>query len=532
LIHKLDKVPELANDKLAISQGCYYDDNAASRVVEFFARFLRHSKGRFQGKKFTLLPWQEFGVVRPLYGWKKPDGTRRFRRAHIEVVKKVGKSTLCAGLSIYHEIADKEAGAEVINASGSREQASIVFNEALNMVDASPEISKRVLVRASRKEIIFPYNKSIYKVIASDAKLQEGLNCSAIIVDELHTFPNRKLWDALYYSGAMRSQPITIVITTAGDDDETTLYAQQHKYAEDVLDGIIPDTEFFAYINKADPDDDIQDPKTWEKACPSIGETISYENYKQSAQEAVNNPNLYNAFLRYRLNIRASKESRWLPDDAWQACGHKERPAPEPGEVCYGAIDLSQSLDIGGYLLFFPERKFPILRPWAVRSKYGERAKQRTKYELWERLGVLTMVNREALDYTIIKQQLDEDDKTYNIKKIACDPWNATQFSLQLAEDGYTIEKYRQAFSTMTAPMKEIERMVMQHELTHHDNPLLRWMLGNIVIETDVHKNIRPAKKKSQQSIDGIVMLIMAVGLWMIEEQKESIYKSRGLVII
>lgn len=529
-IPKIDKIPVLANDELAISQGCYYDDSAAERIVQFFEKFLRHSKGQFQGKRFKLLPWQEFEVIRPLYGWKKKDGSRRFRHAHIEVVKKVGKSTLCSGLSLYHLIADKEPGAEIINASGSKEQASIVFNEALNMVDSSPQICRRVIVRASKKEIVYPKTKSWYKVIASDAKLQEGLNCSAIIIDELHTFTNRKLWDTLYYAGAMRRQPLTIVITTAGDDDETTLYADQHRYAESIIEGIIPDTEFFAYIRKADPDDDIQDPKTWEKACPSIGETISYENYQQSALEAVNNPNMYNSFLRYRLNIRASKESRWLPDDAWQACEHKERSSPEPGDICYGGMDLSHSLDIGGYLLYFPEKKFPLPRLWAVRSKYGERAKQRTKYEIWERLGLLTMVDREALDYKIIKDQLDEDDKTYNIKKIGCDPWNAVQFSLELSEDGYTVEKYRQGYSTMTGPMKEIERMVMQHELVHHGNQILRWMLSNVVIETDINKNIRPAKKKSQQSIDGIVMLIMALGLHMIEEQKESVYARRGIL--
>lgn len=525
-----EELPVLPNDRLALEQGYYYDNAAAQRVVDFFEKFLRHSKGQFAGKTFKLSPWQEWRVIRPLYGWKRPDGRRRFNHAHVELPKKNGKSTLCSGLSLYHLIADKEAGAEVISASGSRDQASIVFNEALNMVDSSSTISKRVKVRVSKKEIEFPLTKSIYKVIAADAGRQEGLNVSACIIDELHTFKNRRLWDTLKYAGAMRSQPLTIVITTAGDEDITTLYHEQTEYATKIIEGIIPDLNYFAFIAKADSDDDIMDPATWAKANPNYGVTISEENMRQAAIEAVNNPAAYNAFLRYRLNIRASSEVKWMSDAVWMECENLDKPEEKPGDVCYVGMDLSSNIDIGGYLLFFPETYTIKPRLWAPKSNQQALAKKRTKYELWAQLGLLTIVEATAIDYdAYIKPQLDKDDKEYKIKRIAMDPWNATQFSLKLINDGYEVEPYRQGYPSMNPAMKELERLVLQKLLVHKGNKVMRWMMSNLIIDTDVNLNIKPAKKPSKESIDGIVMLIMAIGLWMIDQQKESVYKTRGL---
>jgi phage terminase large subunit-like protein len=234
-------------DELAVREGCWFDERAASRPVEFFARFLRHSKGQWAGKPFELLDWQRDDIVMPLFGWmrKRDDGliVRRFKEADVYIPKKNGKSTLCAGLTLYMIEADGEASAEVYGAASDRHQAGIVCEEANNMVKSSPMLAERMTLVESRKRIVAPITKSFYQVLSADAFRSEGINAHSIIFDELHAQPDRRLHDALKYAGAARRQPLSIYISTAGEDKENSICGERWTYAEQVLEGIVQEVK-------------------------------------------------------------------------------------------------------------------------------------------------------------------------------------------------------------------------------------------------------------------------------------------------
>jgi len=298
-------------DERAVAQGYVFRLAAAERVRTFFQRFLCHSKGEWAGQPFELLDWQWDDIVAPLFGWQRPDGTRRFRRGYIEVPKKNGKSCLFSGLSLYLLLADGEPGAEIYSAAVDRDQASIVFTEAANMVEASPHLASRLQVVRSTKRIVDHRSRSYYKALSADVPAKEGLNAHAILIDELHAQRNRDLWDTLRYAGASRRQPLHLAITTAGYDRHSICW-EQHDYAKKVQDGTIQDLAFFSYICAAESDDDWTAPEVWRKANPSFGITLSAEQFAEDCQEAQQSPAKENSFRRYRLNQWTEQDVRWL----------------------------------------------------------------------------------------------------------------------------------------------------------------------------------------------------------------------------
>ena len=380
----------LPADELAVRDGCWFDIAAATRVRTFFRQFLRHSKGEWAGQAFELQPWQWRDVVAPLFGWKRADGTRRFRNAYIEVPKKNGKSTLCAGLSLYLLIADGEAGAEVYSAAADHEQASIIYREAAAMVRASAELSGHVIPVDSTKRLTFPRGNAFYKALSSEVKTKEGMNIHALIFDELHAQRSRDLWDALTYGGASRRQPLTIAITTAGYDRHSICW-EQHQYAEQVRDGVIPDWSFFPYIAAAGVDDDWTKPSVWRKANPSFGVTVNATEFAESAAEAQASPAKENTFRRYRLNIWTQQDVRWLRLKDWDACDGELDLDEIEGEECYAGLDLSSKTDLTCLGLVFPRDDGRlIVRPrfWCPLDNARERSRRdRVPYMLWADQG-------------------------------------------------------------------------------------------------------------------------------------------------
>src|SRR5215831_5309752 len=279
-------------DEAALAEGCTFHAASAERVRQFFRSFLRHSKGQWAGKPFELLDWQFTDIIAPLFGWKRADGSRRFRRAYIEVPKKNGKSTLASGIGLYLLVGDGEPGAEVYSVAADRYQANIVHGEAIRMVRASPGLSSRLELNRTTHNISFPKLSAWYRSLSSEANTKEGLNAHGLIIDELHAWKGRGLWDALRYAGRSRRQPLLFAITTAGDDMDS-ICREQHDYAKGVLSGEILDTRFFAYIRRAAAiaegdreDDDWADPAIWHKANPSLGVTIDPGEFARDVEEA------------------------------------------------------------------------------------------------------------------------------------------------------------------------------------------------------------------------------------------------------
>jgi len=551
-----------ASDQAAVDAGCTFDLTAAERVRSFFAKFLCHSKGAFAGQPFILLDWQWDEIIAPLFGWLRPDGTRRFREAYIEVAKKNGKSALCSGLALYMLVGDGEQGAEVYSAAADREQASIIFNEAANMASASPALKKHLMITPSTKHIAFPRTRSRFKALSADAYSNEGLNASAILFDELHAQRDRKLWDALKFAGAARRQPLNLSITTAGYDKKSICF-ERHEYAEKIISGSVIDTRCLAVIHAAEETDDPYVESTWRKANPSLGATITVESMAEAAAEAQANPSSLNAFLRYRLNIWTAQDVKWLDMQTWKL---GERPidvASLQGRACWAAIDLSSKYDLTALTLAFPEEMrddkgqpatgyILLCHFWLPRAT----VEKSDLYKAWAAQGLLHVTEGNVIDYDFIRAFISGPQvygaqpavldrlkaiglpeqglvEQFSVQEMAFDPYNATQLSLQLAGDGIPMVEFRQGFISMNEPAKELERCHLAGLLVH-DNPVLTWCAENVSIAVDPAGNIKPVKPEpdSADKVDGVTTSTMAIGRAMFSDQGGSVYDDEGLMVL
>ena len=529
-------------DEKAVLGGCWFDRESADRVVVFFERFLRHTKGQWAGQPFTLLDWQKNDVLMPLFGWKRRSSFRRFRNAYVEIPKKNGKSELCAGLSLYLLVADDEPGAEVYAAAADHDQASIVYGESERMVAGSPPLRKRLTVIRSRKTIVHRKTNSVYRALSADVPTKEGLNIHGLIFDELHAQKSRSLYDTLRYGGAARRQPLLVSITTAGFDRQSICW-EQHEYALQILKGIIEDEAFFAFIRAANEDpnegpvDDWTDPKTWRKANPSMGVTIDEEAFAAECREAQNKPSLQNAFKRYRLNIWTSAETRWLDLARWDACKGQVDTEELKGCSFFAGLDLANIRDVAAAVFLFPledGRFFVTQRFWVPKENMEERVrKDRVPYDAWVRDGWMTATPGDVIDYAWIEKEILDFAERHQPKEIAFDPWNATQITTNLQEKDLTVVPVRQGFASMSPPMKQLEALIFQGRIVHDGNPVMRWMVDNVTATMDPAGNIKPDKGKSREKIDGVVALIMAVSRALFgEEEAPSVYEEREPVVI
>ena len=491
--------------------GYWYDESAAQRVVDFFERYLRHIKGRWAGCGFELMPWQRDDIIKPLFGWKRPDGTRKYRIAYIEIPRKSGKSTMAAGLALYLLLADGEQGGEVYSAAVDRAQAGIVFEAAKQMLQASPPLREKAQV--FKRSITVLGTASKYEELSADAPNKHGLSASGIVFDELHAQPNRELWDVLTTSTGAREQPLVIAITTAGYDRNSICW-EQHEYARRVQAGVVDDSSFFSYIAAADEEDDWRDPKIWKKANPGMGTTITKEYLATEAKRAMEIPAYQNTFRRLHLNQWTQQESRALDIAAWDASAGMVIPERLKGQACFAGLDLASTTDIAALVLVFPSDEGYEVLPffWIPAENMREReARDRVPYSTWARQGFVMPTPGNVIDYAAIRQKINVLGGLYNIREIGHDPWNATQLALELDGDGFKMISVRQGYQSMSPGTKELLRLVMAKKLVHSGNPVLRWMADNLAVKQSPEGNLRPDKDKSMAKIDGIVALIMAI---------------------
>ena len=509
----------------------WFDRRAADVAVAFFERLLVHVKGEWAGQPFALLPWQK-KIVRDIFGWKRADGTRRYRTVYIEVPRKNGKSNLAAGLALYMLFLDDEPGAEIYSAAADTDQAAIVFDLAKQMVEASPALSARSEVY--KRSIVVPATNSVYRVVSADAYTKHGFNAHGVVFDELHAQPNRELWDVLTTATGARRQPLVIAITTAGYDRESICW-EQHEYARKVAEGIIEDDSFYPAIWAADEEDDWLDEEVWKKANPSLGHTLKWEYLRGEARRAEQSPAYQNTFRRLHLNQWTQQETRWLPMEAWNACAHEVDEEALAGQVCYGGLDLASSVDIAAFEIVFPPKEEGglwrvVSRFWIPEENIIERARRdRVPYDAWVRDGYITATPGNVIDYAFIMAEIERLGEVYDIREIAFDRWGAVQISTALEERGFTMVQFGQGLRSMSPPTKELLRMVLDGKLAHGGHPVLRWMADNMVVDTDPAGNVKPNKKKSREKIDGMVALIMALDRATRHQNSGSVYETRGI---
>tara|TARA_Y100000004_G_scaffold173316_1_gene211059 strand:- start:10420 stop:11970 length:1551 start_codon:yes stop_codon:yes gene_type:complete len=512
----------------------YYDETSAERACSFIEQFITHTKGELSQTPITLEDWQKDDIIKPLFGWKhKETNLRKYRTCYVEIPRKNGKSTLAAAIAIYIFFADNERGAEVYSCAGDRNQASIIFDIAKNMIQNNPELLKRCEVY--RSSIINPSKGNTYKALSADAKLQHGHNAHAILFDELHTQPNRDLWDVMKTSTGARTQPLLIALTTAGaSKTDGNICWEVHDYAIKVQQGVITDETFLPVVYAAEDDDDIQLESTWKKANPNYGVSVKKEYLKAEAKLASELPSYENSFRRLHLNQWTTNETKWLSDNQWTACDKELNLDILKNQVCYGGLDLASTRDLSALTLIFPMDDGLIhVVPfyWLPELTAQERSqKDKVPYTTWAKQGYINLTDGDVQDYNFIRHTINELALKYQIKSIAFDRWNSSQLVNNLVEDGATMSPFGQGYASMSAPTKELEKYVLKKKLVHGNNPVLRWQVQNVQLRTDPAGNIKIDKARSSEKVDGVVSLAMALGEYMTNDTGASVYDQRGII--
>ncbi|MBY5022850.1 terminase large subunit [Streptococcus phage phi-SsuFJSM8_rum] len=513
----------------------HYDEAKADRAVTFINN-LSHTKGKWAGKRFDLLPWQE-QIVRDLFGIVKEDGNRQFLTAYIEIPKKNGKSELAAAIALYLLYADNEASAEVYGAACDRNQASIVFDVAKQMVQMSRPLEKRSKIMGATKRIVNYSNAGFYQVLSAETGTKHGLNVSGLVFDEIHAQPNRHLYDVLTKgSGDAREQPLFFIITTAGTDRNSICY-ELHTKALDILNGRKKDTTFYPVVYGLSDEDDWNDEANWRRANPSLGHTIGIDRVREAYQQALDNPAEENVFKQLRLNMWTSSSVAWIPEHVYAKGNDPIQYDSLKGRSCYAGLDLSSTSDITAFVLVFPprfEEEDYIVLPffWLPEDTLELRCRRdHVLYDVWERQGYIKTTEGNVVHYGFIEKFIESLSEIYHIKEIAYDRWNATQMVQNLEGMGLTMVPFGQGYKDMSPPSKELYKLMMEGKIQHGGHPVLKWMGQNVVMRQDPAGNIKPDKEKSVEKIDGIVALIMGLDRCIRHQTDEgSVYDERGIL--
>ena len=516
----------------------HYDKAKADRAVKFIEN-LRHTKAKWAGKRFWLLPWQET-LVRDIFGTVKEDGTRQFRTAYVEICKKVGKSELAAAIALYLLYADNEPSAEVYGAAADRQQASIVFDVAKRMVELTPALLKRSKIMGATKRIVNYSNAGIYQVLSADVGNKHGFSVSGLVFDEIHNQPNRNLYDVLTKgSSDARANPLHFIITTAGNDRNSIAF-ELHTKALDILNGRREDPTFYPVVYGLADDEDWTDEKNWYKVNPSLGYTVEIDRLRDAFREAQQNPADEVTFRWLRLNQWVSSTVAWIPDQIYALGNEAIDMESLKGRECYGGLDLSSSGDITAFVLVFPpnngKEKYVILPFfWVPQDTIPLRVRRTSvPYDKWQAQGYLMATEGNVIHYGFIEKFIDDLGKIYNIKEIAYDRWGAVEMTQALEGMGFTVVPFGQGFSSMSPPTKRFYELLMEGKMVHGAHPVLRWMAGNVVVDTDPAGNIKVTKRRSPDKVDGIVAAIMALDRCIRhEENTGSVYDDpdRGLFV-
>ena len=533
----------------------HFEATLADRVCDWFPRFCSHSKGRYAGRPFDLLDYQRELILRPLFGWVGPDGMRRFRKAFIEIPKKNGKTQLIAGLALYMLLGDREAGAEVYVAAADRDQARILFEAAKSMVEANAYLSKRCVVY--RNEIRRQDDTSaFFKVLSAEAATKHGPNIHCLIIDELHAQPDRELFETLTRGIIARAQPLILLITTAGDDDESICF-EEYDYAKRVLSTSVTDLQHLPVIFEAAPTDDPFAPATWHKVNPALGKTIDEAVFAGFATEAQNEPKKLNDFLRYHTNRWVNQATAWLPVDWWDACDGPIAPDAElSGLACAAGLDLAQKIDLACFAIVFrhpiaealtlnvvadaedpeaaPATRAVVLNYrvsilpffWIPEDTMREREKTaKVPYSQWAQAGLVTPTPGVTIDYDRIYRDITTKilPRFPRLKQggVGYDPAFATDIASKLRDlAGFKAAEILQNYKYMSEACYVFEALIRARRVAHSGHRVLRNHIETVAVRKDDAGRIRPVKpKKAGKHIDGVVASLM--GLHMLAAQPQ-----------
>lgn len=564
----------------------WYHERAADKATAFFPKYLVFTEGEWAGRPFVLEDWEEHDIVRPLFGWKRKDGTRRYRRCFVWIARKNGKTELAAGIALLMLLGDNEFGGQVFSIASEGAQAAIVFTKASNMVVRSAELAP--MLECLNKVIYSSDLNASFRPLSGKPKGKHGLNMSGLVGDEIHEWPTGDLYTFVHDSAAARRQPLEFLISTAGQ--KGTHGEEVFKECQALLAGDIEDPETMVVIYAPGEDDDWTKEETWRKANPNFGKSVKVEPFLADFKRARQLPRLENDFKRYRLNIWTDQAVRWLPIDSvddegrrfgWDHCvgpikwnagaGKPEAQADGfiggeqieaffsrcefeqrlLGKRCFGGLDLSSTQDLSALVWWFPIQEgldvpVALLRAYKPADLVKEHGKRdRLPYERWIKEGALFTTPGNVVDYGFIEKQVLRDATKFRVAYygqakresheggLAIDRFNATGTAVRLEAEGIPVVLFGQGFVSLSAPSKELERLVMANGFHHGGHPLFRRHAQAVAVVTDDAENIKPTKAKSSGRIDCIAATVNAIGIAIAApEEQKSIYETRGALVL
>ena len=499
-------------------------------AIEFFDQMLTLE----DGSPFKLLAWQQF-VIGSLFGWYSQDGMRRFRTAYIETGKGSGKTPTAAGVGLYGLVADAEPAPEVYSAATTRDQAKIAFLDAVRMVGGNDELKE--LVTHQVLSLTIPGKSATFRPVSSEHRGLDGLRPHIGLIDELHEHPTGLVVDKIRAGIKRRRNALIFEITNSGWD-RTSVCWQHHEYSVKVLEGTAENDQWFAYVCQLDEGDEWTDERCWLKANPGMLEGLPPIKYlREQVEEAKGMPSKENIVRRLNFCQWTEQADRWLDMAEYDAC--PTTGAEVKGLACMAGLDAASTSDLTALVLAFQAENggYDVLAKFWIPERTldaqgsGRSEEDRLRLVQWAREGWITTTSGETTDYDLVEHDILEILAAHELKRLSFDRWNVTQLVTHLTDalGEERVVAFPQTMAAMSAPTKELERLVRDHKLRTGGNPVLRWMASNVALQFGTNEQVKPDKTRSGDKIDGIVALIMALDGWMrLPTEGESIYDQRS----
>lgn len=529
-------------------RGLWFDEEEADFAFQFFEQGLRLQEGEHDGQPFLLEPAQQF-IIGSVYGWKKADGYRRFQRLYIEMGKGNGKTPMLAGMGLKGLVADDEPGAEIYCAAVTRDQAGTMFSDAKHMAESSPGLAKRL--RILEHNIAYTEGHSFMRPVSYEAGTLSSKRVHGALIDEIHEHPNAKVVSMMSAGTKGRRQPIIAEITNSGYD-RTSVCWEHHEHSRKVLEGVIEDDRWFAYVCQLDVCDACREegkdqptdgcagcdqwdnPDVWLKANPLLGVSITPEYIAGQVLEAKSIPSKMNEVKRLNFCIWTESASRWIDSALWATAPAVTRELA--GLPCFAGLDLASTEDVTAFVLWFPDEEGGVdVVPtfWIPRDGLAGRIAKAdgVPWGTWVAEGLINVTDGAVTDYDIIREHIVATGQAHGVIEVGYDGWQAAQLATQLTGDGFTMVKLAQSFGTFNEPMKEVERLLKQRLLRHGNNPVMNWMMANVTVDHGPGQTKKPSKDKSPEKIDGPVSMLMACARAIVTPvELPSVYEERGVL--
>ena len=496
-----------------------FDEERALRPIKFIETFCKHSKGEWAGKPVILELFQK-AYISALFGFiDKETNLRRYKESMFYVARKNGKSTMLSGIAAYMMIADNEAGAEIYSCATKKDQAKLVFDETLNMINQSPYLSKHIKKRKS--DLYFPLTMSKFQPLGKNSDTLDGLNAHCVIIDELHGVKDRNLYEVMQQSQSARRQPLLIMITTAGTVREC-IFDDIYEYACNIVDGTFEDNTFLPILYELDKKEEWLDERCWSKSNPSLGAIKKLDDLKRKVEKAKNSPKDLSGVLTKDFNIRNTLSNAWLNFDD---INNTETFNVEDFKNFYaiGGADLSITTDLTCATLLFidkeTEKRYIHQMYWIPSENFNERVKiEKIPYDKWLERGLIRLCAGNSINYSDVTAWFVEMLNNYGITPlwIYYDNYSAKYWVEEMKAHGFKMERCIQGAKTLSLPMQQLGADLKAKKINYNNNPILKWCLTNTGVYEDRNGNIVPIKNQSaKQRIDGVASMLDAyVGLY------------------